>query len=139
MHNETNKIIVFSSFGFKYGIPKEANYVFDVRFIPNPYYIPELKRLSGKDKGIQDYLLSFKETNALISNCVKFLDFVFPVFITGARSINITFGCTGGRHRSVALAEWLGSHYKGKFKSFNEEYSYELIVNHRDIMKEEDE
>ena len=136
MHNATNKRIVFSSFGYKYGIPKEANYVFDVRFIPNPFYIPELQRFSGKDKEIQDYLLSFKETNALITNCIKFLDFIFPVFITSARSINITIGCTGGRHRSVAFAEWLFSHYKEKYKFLNEEYLYELILNHRDILKE---
>jgi UPF0042 nucleotide-binding protein len=139
MHYATNKKLVFSSFGYKYGIPKEANYVFDVRFIPNPFYVPELRRLSGKDKEIKDYLLSFKETNALITNCIKFLDFIFPVFITSARSINITIGCTGGRHRSVAFAEWLFSHYNEKYKYLNEEYSYELIIDHRDILKEEDE
>jgi UPF0042 nucleotide-binding protein len=129
----TNKKIFFSSFGFKYGIPKEANYVFDVRFIPNPYYVPELRHLSGKDKEIKDFLLSFGETNELISNCIKLLDFIFPVFIISARSINIMIGCTGGRHRSVALAEWLFSYYTEKYEFINEDYSYEIILNHRDI------
>lgn len=141
MQGNSNKRIIFSSFGFKYGIPKEANYVFDVRFIPNPYYVPELQRLSGKDKEIHEYLLSFGETDELISNCIKFLDYIFPVFIVSARSINIAIGCTGGRHRSVAIAEWLFSHYKEKYEyiSVNEEYFYEIILNHRDILIEGDE
>jgi UPF0042 nucleotide-binding protein len=135
----TNKKIIFSSFGFKYGIPKEANFVFDVRFISNPFYIPELRRFSGKDKEVQDFLLSFEETNETISNCVKFLDYIFPVFISSARSINVTIGCTGGRHRSVAFAEWLFSHYKEKYQYLNEDYSYEFILNHRDILIEGEE
>ena len=132
MDNNSNKRIVFSSFGFKYGIPEEANYVFDVRCIPNPYYVPALRPLSGRDKEIQEYLLSFEETNEMISNFIKFLDYIIPAFIISAPSINITIGCTGGRHRSVAIAERLYSHYK-------EEYSYEVIINHRDISIEGDE
>ena len=135
----SNKIITFTSFGFKYGLPKEANYVFDVRFIPNPYYVPELRRFSGRDKKIQDYLISFKEANELIENCISFLDYIFPVFMISARSINITIGCTGGRHRSVAFAEWLFSHYKEKYSRTNENGNYELVLNHRDISIEGDE
>jgi UPF0042 nucleotide-binding protein len=140
-NNIPNKKIIFQSFGFKYGIPIEANYVFDVRFIPNPYYIPELRRLSGKDNEIQEFLLSYGETNETISNCIRFLDFIFPVFIKSARSINITIGCTGGRHRSVAFAEWLYSHYKEKYGKLSEKEGlfYELILNHRDISMEGDE
>jgi UPF0042 nucleotide-binding protein len=137
--SDTNKKIIFTSFGFKYGIPKEANYVFDVRFIPNPYYVTELRRLSGKDKEIQNFLLSFGETNELISNCINFLDFIFPAFTISARSMNITIGCTGGRHRSVAVAEWLYSHYTEKYKFIDEDYLYELVLNHRDISMEGDE
>ena len=141
MQGNSNKKIIFSSFGFKYGIPKEANCVFDVRFIPNPYYVPELQRLSGKDKEIQEYLLSFVDTNELITCFTSFLDYLIPTFLVSARSINIAVGCTGGRHRSVAIAEWLFSHYREKYeyKSANNECSYELVLNHRDISIEGDE
>ena len=133
-----NKRVIFSSFGFKYGIPEEANYVIDVRFIPNPYYVDELRLFSGKEKEIKDYLLSFYETRELISNCTKFLDFIFPVFIKSARSINIAIGCTGGRHRSVALAEWLFSHYKENIQYLCKDCYYEIILKHRDISIEGD-
>jgi len=137
--SDSGKKIIFSSFGFKYGAPVNANYIFDVRFIPNPYYVEELRRLSGKDKEIQDFLLSCEETNKLISNCIKFLDYIIPAYISTGRSINIAIGCTGGRHRSVTFAEWLFSHYGSKMRSLSENRSYELILNHRDISIEGDE
>ena len=137
--NSSDKKIIFSSFGFKYGIPEDVNYIFDVRFIPNPYYVAELRPLSGKDKRIQDFLLSCEETNKLISNCVEFLDYIIPTFISSGRSINVALGCTGGRHRSVTFAEWLYSHYKDKMQSLLEEdCSYELLLSHRDISTEGD-
>jgi len=137
-NNASGKKIIFSSFGFKYGLPEDANYVFDVRFISNPYYIAELRPLSGKDKKVQDFLLSCEETNEFISNCINFLDFIIPVFMSSGRQINIAIGCTGGQHRSVAFAEWLFSHYKEKrYSLLREDYSCEL--NHRDILIEGDE
>ena len=135
-----NKKIIFSSFGFKYGIPEDANFVFDVRYIPNPYYIKELREFSGKDKEIKDFLFSCEETNKLISNCIEFLDFIIPVYIRSGRSINIAIGCTGGRHRSVTIAESLFSHYSEiiQFILSREDF-YELILNHRDISAEGNE
>ncbi|MCL2767873.1 MAG: RNase adapter RapZ, partial [Synergistaceae bacterium] len=120
MHNDSEKKIIFSSFGFKYGIPEDANYIFDVRFIPNPYYIAELRPLSGKDKKVQDFLFSYEETNELISNCIQFLDYIIPAFINSERSVNIAIGCTGGRHRSVVFTERLFSHYEDRIRSLNE-------------------
>ena len=139
MYSASDKKIIFSSFGFKYGILRDANYVFDVRFIPNPYYVENLRRLSGKDKEIHDFLLSCEETGKFISNCVQFLDYIIPACISIEHSINIAIGCTGGRHRSVTFAEWLFSHYEDKIRSLNKDRSYELILNHRDILIEGDE
>ncbi|MCL1940889.1 MAG: hypothetical protein FWG09_03025 [Synergistaceae bacterium] len=139
MRNDSDVKIIFSSFGFKYGIPGDANYVFDVRFIPNPYYVEELKPLSGKDKKVQDFLLSSGETSKLISNCIEFLDRIIPAFMNSGSPLTIAIGCTGGRHRSVAFAEWLYSHYENKMRTSNETNFYEFALNHRDILIEGDE
>lgn len=120
-----NKIVLMS-FGFKYGLPKDANYVFDLRFIPNPYYVPSLRAMSGRDIEIQDYLLSHGETRELLARCASFLEYIFAA---SERDMTVAFGCTGGRHRSVAFAEWLYSHFEADPR---------VACVHRDILKDEE-
>ena len=137
--SDSDKKIIFTSFGFKYGIPENVNYVFDVRFIPNPFYIIELRKFSGKDKEIKDFLFSYEETHKLISYFIGFIDYIIPVFVKVRRSINIAIGCKGGRHRSVTFAELLFFHYKENTQFQLSEDFYELVLNHRDISIEGDE
>lgn len=93
------------SFGFKYGIPLDADLVMDVRFIPNPYYIPELKPFSGNDKPVRDYVLSKTETIEFLNKFTEMLKFLIPNYKNeGKRQLIVAIGCTGGRHRSVAIA-----------------------------------
>lgn len=106
--------LILSSFGFKYGVPQDSNYIFDVRFLSNPFYVPELKPLTGKDAAVREYLLSFPETAEFLEQTGRFLDFVVPRYMeAGKAQLHVAVGCTGGRHRSVAVAEWLYRRYEG--------------------------
>ena len=117
--------ILISSFGYKYGVPQDASFVMDVRCLPNPYYLDELKNLTGTDKPVKDYLLGFKETNKFIELTKNFLDFAIPEFLNNVRGqLHIAVGCTGGRHRSVAMAEWLYEIYSKIYEG--------VCVIHRD-------
>ncbi|MDR3264517.1 MAG: RNase adapter RapZ [Synergistaceae bacterium] len=120
--------LVFTSFGFKYGVPQDSNYVFDVRFIPNPFYVADLKPLTGMDEAVRKYLWSFPETEEFSASCVRFLDFVIPRYLnTGKSQLHVTVGCTGGRHRSVAIVEWLFDRYRDAPGG--------ISVNHRDLSR----
>ena len=113
------------SFGFKHGMPIDADLVFDVRFLPNPYYIEELNPLSGLDKPVSDYVLQWSETQILIEKLTDLFEFMIPHYKSeGKAQLVIAFGCTGGQHRSVTLAE-----YYGKLLAEN----YKTIVTHRDV------
>jgi UPF0042 nucleotide-binding protein len=93
------------SFGYKYGLPLDADMVFDVRFLPNPYYVDELRDLTGLDKPVGDYLERLPETRTFLQHAETLLDFLIPRFIEeGKAQLTIAIGCTGGRHRSVYLA-----------------------------------
>ncbi len=97
--------ITVMSFGYKYGIPMEADLVLDARFLPNPFYVEELRPLSGLDKGVSDYVFSFKQAGEFLQQLESMLDFLLPLYIEeGKVSLTVAVGCTGGRHRSVALA-----------------------------------
>lgn len=110
--NDGGISILISSFGYKYGVPQDASFVMDVRCLPNPYYVHELKNLTGEDYQVKDYLLGFPETHTFIELTKNFLDFAIPQFLNNVRGqLHISVGCTGGRHRSVAVAEWLGEIY----------------------------
>ncbi|EDS78429.1 glmZ(sRNA)-inactivating NTPase [Clostridium novyi A str. 4552] len=123
---ENRLIIDVLSFGFKYGIPVDADLVFDVRFLPNPYYIPELKQFSGDDKEIQDYVLGFKETKEFISKLDDMLEFLIPNYIKeGKIQLVVAIGCTGGRHRSVTIANAIYDMLKEK--------GHKVSKEHRDI------
>lgn len=113
------------SFGFKHGIPIDADLVFDVRFLPNPYYIAELKPQSGLDEPVSSYVLRWNETQTLIKKLTDLFEFMIPQYKReGKAQLVIAFGCTGGQHRSVTLAE-----YYGKLLAEN----YKTIVTHRDV------
>ena len=119
--------IQFTSFGIKNDRPKDLDMFFDVRCLPNPYWVEKLKDLSGQDSEVADYLLSFEVTTKLIDKIADYLSFVFEIIAEEGRPYyNIGLGCTGGQHRSVFIAEQLA-------KIFSEKYR--VLVNHRDINK----
>lgn len=124
---ETQGLSVFvQSFGFMYGLPSDCDDVIDVRFLPNPFWVEKLQMLCGKDKPIEDYLLGFEETNVFLDKIKDLLKYMIPFYITEGKSrLNIGVGCTGGRHRSVFIAEMIGKYL--------EEEGYKTVINHRDI------
>ncbi len=119
-------MITILSFGFKYGIPADADLVFDVRFLPNPFYIDELKHKTGDDKEVQDYVMGFPEASDFLAKLVDMLNFLIPNYIKeGKYQLVIGIGCTGGRHRSVTLANEL-------YAKMKDNGSYGLKLYHRD-------
>ncbi|MBM4371416.1 MAG: RNase adapter RapZ [Deltaproteobacteria bacterium] len=124
--DERRMHLVFMSFGFKYGIPAEASYVFDVRFLPNPYFVPELRQKTGRDPEILDWLDRFDETRELVRHLSALLDVVVPANdAEGKPQLMVCIGCTGGRHRSVAITEIAARRFKGR--------GYQVSELHRDI------
>lgn len=120
-------MISVMSFGFKYGIPSDADLVFDVRFLPNPYYIDTLKHLSGNDQPVRDYVNSFPQTKEFMDKLEDMITFLIPYYIKeGKNQLVIAIGCTGGHHRSVTLANDLYERLKDKG-------DYGLKRYHRDI------
>ncbi len=119
-------MIQIMSFGFKYGIPLEADLVFDVRFLPNPFYIEELKSKTGNDKEVRDYVMSFSEAGIFLDKLSDMIQFLIPNYIKeGKYRLVICIGCTGGRHRSVTLANAL-------FDRMKNMGDYGLTLMHRD-------
>lgn len=122
-------MIHIMSFGFKHGIPLEADLVFDVRFLPNPFYIDELKAKTGNDKEVRDYVMSFPESEAFLDKLSDMLHFLIPHYIKeGKYRLVICVGCTGGKHRSVTLANALYERLKDKG-------DYGLTLMHRDASR----
>ena len=125
----TSIIMNIISFGFKYGIPIECDLVFDVRFIPNPFYIESMKRLSGRNETVRSYVLKMQETIEFLDKLNDMLDFLIPNYLKEGKSqLVIGIGCTGGRHRSVAIADSLHATLLEK--------QHRVIVEHRDIEKD---
>ena len=115
------------SFGFKYGIPIDADIVMDVRFLPNPYYVKELREKTGNDQAVYDYVMNSEMTEEFYQQFIKMLRFVMPGYQKeGKSSVTIAIGCTGGQHRSVALANRIG-------KALQEKYP--VNITHRDMAK----
>ncbi len=113
------------SFGFKYGIPSHADLVFDVRFLPNPYFIPHLRQLTGLDPAVRSYVVQNPEAEQLLRYIMEYLQTFRPLYDREGKSyLTVGIGCTGGRHRSVAIAEELGMRLAG---------TGTLLVNHRDL------
>jgi UPF0042 nucleotide-binding protein len=128
--NEYPFTVIVSSFGFKNGIPRDCDYMFDTRFLPNPNYVPELKALSGRDAEVQKYLDKIPEKQVFMKYLVSFMEFILKHYEnTGKKQLHAAVGCTGGRHRSVAVAEQLSNTISGA--------GFRTAVNHRDIDMEE--
>lgn len=124
-----NFIITVVSFGFKYGIPKDADMVFDVRFLPNPYYDLELRKMTGNDEAIRDFVMQYDEAKEFLNKIVDLLEFLIPNYIKeGKNGLVIGIGCTGGKHRSVTLANGIFSEVRTM--------PYSVRIEHRDIDKD---
>lgn len=116
------------SFGFKYGIPSEADIVLDVRCLPNPFYVPALKYKTGLDKDVSDYVMDFDEAKTTLAKMEDMINYMVPLFVEEGKSqLVIAMGCTGGRHRSVCFAEQIKDNLK--------EQNYKVSIKHRDIDK----
>ena len=126
-----NKLAVtLTSFGFKYGVPTDADLVFDVRFLPNPYFVKALRRLTGRNRAVKDFLMKHAETRALLEKLTDLLTFLVPEYVREGKSyLTIAIGCTGGRHRSIAIVEALNSNLRGMS-------GVQLQVVHRDWKRE---
>jgi UPF0042 nucleotide-binding protein len=123
----SNKLqINILSFGYKHGYPYDADMIFDVRFLPNPFFIEELKDLTGLDDKVRDFVLSKPDTKEYMKKLIDFLEFLIPKYEKeGKAYLTIALGCTGGKHRSVALASELSRHFK----------HLSPVTRHRDITK----
>ncbi|MFI3175077.1 MAG: RNase adapter RapZ [Bacillota bacterium] len=122
-------IVNVCSFGFKYGIPADSDLVFDVRFLPNPYYIAELKELTGNNEEVFSYVMSFQESKDFLAKMVDMIEFLLPLYVKeGKNGLVIAIGCTGGKHRSVTLANHL-------YEALDKE-RHTVLLNHNDIEKD---
>lgn len=131
IHSEEfkNLYITILSFGFKYGIPTDADLVFDVRFMPNPYYVEELKYKTGNDKEVQDYVMQSEVSGQFLNKLLDMLEFLIPNYIKeGKTQLVIAVGCTGGKHRSVTIANEL-------FSRLSENNDVGVNISHRDIKR----
>lgn len=120
--------VMIVSFGHKYGIPLDSDLVFDTRFLPNPFYIDGLKDKTGKSSAVKNFILTSVETKKYLVELFRHIDYLMPKFVEERKTnLTISLGCTGGKHRSVVLADVLRKHLKDK--------NYSVRVNHRDIFK----
>jgi UPF0042 nucleotide-binding protein len=121
-------MISLVSFGYRYGVPSDADLVFDVRFLPNPHFIPRLRKFSGQDARVRRYIRSFSQTGEFLRRIESLLTYLVPHYIREGKSyLTIAFGCTGGRHRSVMMAEAMAKALGG--------HGYAVKVVHRDLEK----
>lgn len=126
--NRKQTTITIESFGFKNGVPIDADLMFDVRFLPNPYWESDIRHLNGKDKVIQEYLGKFEETNQFINNTAAYLERWLPTYLTSYRTyLTIAIGCTGGKHRSVYVTEKIAEILNKSYDALN--------IRHRDLPK----
>jgi RNase adapter protein RapZ len=121
-------LVSLVSFGFKYGVPIDSDLLFDVRFLPNPNFVPDLKPHTGADADVVEYMNSFDETRQFLDHVYAFIDFLLPQYEKEGKSyVTISIGCTGGRHRSVFIANAIGKHFMNR--------NYRVKVSHRDSEK----
>ena len=127
--NFKNLMITVLSFGFKYGIPNDCDLVFDVRFLPNPYYVDGLKYKTGNDEEVQDFVMGYEISHIFLGKLVDMLNFLIPNYILeGKNQLVIGIGCTGGKHRSVTLANKL-------FEALSDRSEYGVWLEHRDVSR----
>ena len=117
---------MIQSFGYKHGMPAEADFIFDMRFVPNPFYIDELRVLTGNDKPVQDYVMSFPESKLFVDEVLMWINKLKPLFVKeGKPNLNIAFGCTGGQHRSVTFANYFAAQLEANGES--------VTLRHREL------
>ena len=115
------------SFGFKHEIPKDADIMFDVRFLPNPFYVEELRPKTGLDEDVYNYIMQFKDTDIFYNKFVELLNFTLPLYVKeGKTQLNVAIGCTGGQHRSVALAERISNYLRTR-------HTYRVNTIHKEV------
>ena len=120
--------ILVVSFGYKYGVPLDADLVFDTRFLPNPFYVETLRNRNGKSRKVRDFVLGARETRAFLRQVQRFLAFLLPRFAAEGKSrLVVAIGCTGGKHRSVVVTEAIRDYFQGR--------KYDIKVEHRDLHK----
>lgn len=120
--------ITVMSFGYKHGMAMDADVVFDVRFIPNPYYLEEMREMTGNDAKVREYVMSFEETQTFVNNIVEMIEYLIPYYMKqGKRNLIAAFGCTGGQHRSVSMAN--------EFYDIFKKHGRKVDRFHRDVMK----
>ncbi|MGB3365177.1 MAG: RNase adapter RapZ, partial [Thermodesulfobacteriota bacterium] len=127
-NNEGSQNILLNiiSFGFKHGIPNDADMIFDVRFLPNPHFVESLRNLDGTDKEVLDYIMEKEQSKEFIDKMTEFLDYLIPNYEKEGKSyLTIAIGCTGGKHRSVAITDKVAQHFK----------DLSPLTRHRDISK----
>ena len=111
--------ISFVSFGFKNGVPLDCDLLFDMRFLPNPFYIPELRNLTGNDAPVYDYVMKFDQTKESVQHLTTYLDYVFNQYEKeGKNHLTVGIGCTGGQHRSVTVTNYLYNYYSEKYNCY---------------------
>jgi UPF0042 nucleotide-binding protein len=121
-------IVNVISFGYRYGVPADADLVFDVRFLPNPYFVEELKRFDGQNTAVRDFVLNNQESREFLDKVLELMNLLIPLYEReGKVRLNVALGCTGGKHRSVVMANQLSSHFSAM--------KYIVNINHRDINK----
>jgi UPF0042 nucleotide-binding protein len=121
--------VTITSFGYKYGLPIDADLVFDCRFLPNPHWVPELRPLPGTDERVRDYVFGHEEAKEYLQRIEEMLDFLLPGFVReGKHYLTIAIGCTGGHHRSVVFSEALAR--------FTRELGYSVVLSHRDLERD---
>lgn len=126
--NISSLSVTCMSFGFKYGVPTEADLMFDVRCLPNPYYIDELKYQTGLDEPVREYVMKWHQTRTVLEKIIDFIDYTLPLYKDEGKSqLLIAIGCTGGKHRSVAMTQALFNYLS--------EHKNKVAVHHRDIKK----
>jgi UPF0042 nucleotide-binding protein len=126
--DESNLMIHINSFGFRYGVPPDSDLVFDVRFLPNPNYIPQFKKLSGRNPRVARYIRSFPQTVEFIERISQLLIYLLPHYVREGKSyLTVSFGCTGGHHRSVMMAH--------EIRKAIEKAGYRVKESHRDLVK----
>jgi UPF0042 nucleotide-binding protein len=129
-HERARLMMTFESFGYKHGLPLDADLVFDARFLPNPHFVPALRPMTGKDRAVAAYLRRQAETDAFVERLTSFLRYLVPNFVAeGKAYLTVAVGCTGGRHRSVYLAERLTRELRG-LKGVT------TRVRHRDVTRD---
>jgi len=121
-------LVTCMSFGFKHGLPSDADLVFDVRCLPNPFYVEELRPKTGLDREVRDYIFRFPESGQFREKLFEMMDFLIPLYIREGKSqLVVAMGCTGGKHRSVAYASLLAEHLEG--------IGVGVVTTHRDMKK----